>query len=143
MQIRYLKDGQERLDFFGGNWIMEQKLYLVADNLSKDYKGGFWEFAIADNGAKIVILRSDSEFLPNSDFFYEYNFKDNEKVGSKVFSAWVWLKLLEAHFYDKDNNVNDDIVEMFSKARACYFNSDEETQILNKDERHQLYKLLD
>lgn len=143
MKTRVLESGQERLEFFGKDFFMEQNLYIIANKLSQDYQGGFWDLIIAENGAKLVLLDTDKEFTPNTDFFYGYNFKEDEKINSKVFSAWTWLKLLEYYACDENNNINDEIVELFDKAKDCYFDDDKETELLNEDERNQLYRLLD
>lgn len=139
MKIKYLNE-EERLVFFD-NVFMEQKFYLVASNLSENYNGGYWELAIAENGAKIVFLRSDESFTPNYDYFFSYDV--DEKINSKIFSAWAWLKFLEASFYNKDGSENDDMIKMFIKAKDCYLDNDIDTQILNEYERYQLYSLLD
>jgi hypothetical protein len=68
MKTRVLESDQERLEFFGKDFFMEQNLYIIADKLSQDYQGGFWDFIIAENGAKLVLLDTDKEFAPNTDY---------------------------------------------------------------------------
>lgn len=79
MKTRVLESGQERLEFFGKDFFMEQNLYIIANKLSQDYQGGFWDLIIAENGAKLVLLDTDKEFTPNTDFFMDTILKKMKK----------------------------------------------------------------
>ena len=64
---RQLLDDEQRLsvpaEIFSFDFLrLEMAVYAMTDNLSPDYKGGFWDFYLLSNGAFFMAPSSDKQF---------------------------------------------------------------------------------